>query len=217
MLVVRTQVGRLAPSFDGGRSACSESSWVEQDAGPARTPEVVERPRTRSGARGVEGPCSMVPEGLPARPEPRPHRSGDIRRVRRPTSRWHRPLRPLLSREVLESLDLHGPWWTTTQTFDDGQALFTAVCEHGLEGVVAKKLTSRYGSGQRGWVETKNPDYWRRESEIEAIQRSRRRASRSRTPVHEGDGGPRSDRLLATFERALEPGDHGRRTTAGAI
>jgi ATP-dependent DNA ligase len=28
--------------------------------------------------------------------------------------------------------------------FDDGAALYAGVCAHGLEGVVAKKLTSRY-------------------------------------------------------------------------
>ena len=52
------------------------------------------------------------------------------------------------------------------------------MCELGLEGVVAKKLTSRYGSGQRGWVKTKNPNYWRRESEVEGVRRSKERKTK---------------------------------------
>jgi ATP-dependent DNA ligase len=46
---------------------------------------------------------------------------------------------------------------------DDGEALYAAVYEHGLEDVVSKKRTSRYRSCERGWVTTKNPAYWRRE------------------------------------------------------
>ncbi len=30
------------------------------------------------------------------------------------------------------------PVWTTSETFDEGEALFAAVCELGLEGMVAK-------------------------------------------------------------------------------
>ena len=51
-----------------------------------------------------------------------------------------------------------------------------AVCEHGLEGVVAKKRTGLYRGGERGWIKTKNPSYWRRDSELEAMQRSRERS-----------------------------------------
>jgi len=53
-------------------------------------------------------------------------------------------------RTVLDGLALNGPAWTTSETFEDGLALFAAVCEYGLEGVVAKKLSSRYRSGERG-------------------------------------------------------------------
>jgi ATP-dependent DNA ligase len=66
----------------------------------------------------------------------------------------------------------------TSETFEDGYALYAGVCENGLEGVVAKKRSSRYRSGERGWVKVKNPDYWRHESEIEGMQRS---ADRRRT------------------------------------
>jgi ATP-dependent DNA ligase len=62
-----------------------------------------------------------------------------------------------------------------SETFDDGAAHYGAVCEHGLEGVVAKKRLSRYRSGDRGWIEVKHPDYWRGELEREAMQRSRDR------------------------------------------
>jgi bifunctional non-homologous end joining protein LigD len=40
-------------------------------------------------------------------------------------------------RAELEALDLNGAHWTTPETFDDGPALFDAVCAHGFEGVVA--------------------------------------------------------------------------------
>jgi ATP-dependent DNA ligase len=44
------------------------------------------------------------------------------------------------------------------------------VCERGLEGVVAKKLTSRYEPGERGWVKVKTPTTGGREAEIDAIR-----------------------------------------------
>ena len=46
----------------------------------------------------------------------------------------------------------------------------------GLEGVVAKRLSSRYSPSVRGWVKIKNRNYWRYEIEREsAISRPRRR------------------------------------------
>jgi len=77
-------------------------------------------------------------------------------------------------RAKLEALALEGPAWSTPETFDDGEALSGGVCERGLEGVVAKPLRSLYRPGQRGWIKVKNPAYWRRESEIAAMQFSRR-------------------------------------------
>jgi bifunctional non-homologous end joining protein LigD len=88
---------------------------------------------------------------------------------------------PYVSRRAtLEELKLDGPSWTTAETFEDGAALFDAVCGLGLEGVVAKRLASRYHASQRGWIKTKNPNYWRRDSEREAMQRSRERRQRTR-------------------------------------
>jgi bifunctional non-homologous end joining protein LigD len=55
-------------------------------------------------------------------------------------------------RSMLEQLDLQGPYWNVTETFDDGPSLYRGVCNLGLEGVVAKQMTSRYGAAKRGWV-----------------------------------------------------------------
>lgn len=65
-----------------------------------------------------------------------------------------------------------------SETFADGKALFGAVCELGLEGVVAKRIDSRYGPNRRGWIKTKNPNYWRLDLEREAMQSSRERRER---------------------------------------
>jgi bifunctional non-homologous end joining protein LigD len=81
-------------------------------------------------------------------------------------------------RSVLEQLDLQGPYWNVTETFDDGDALYKGVCDLGLEGVVAKQMTSRYGATKRGWVKVKNPRYWRRDAEREAMARRRERGAR---------------------------------------
>jgi ATP-dependent DNA ligase len=70
---------------------------------------------------------------------------------------------------------LFPPISVVAETFADGPALFDAVCKLGLEGVVAKRLSSRYRANQRGWVKTKNPNYWRLDLEREAMLRSRGR------------------------------------------
>lgn len=75
-------------------------------------------------------------------------------------------------------LDLQGPYWNVTEVFEDGVALYNAACELGLEGVVAKRITSLYGANRRGWVKVKNPSYWRRESELEGLRRSVERRTR---------------------------------------
>lgn len=70
--------------------------------------------------------------------------------------------------------DLNGTHWQTPETFDDGELLFQAVCEHELEGVVAKRKGSRYRPGERGWVKMKNHDYWRYEIERESAINKKR-------------------------------------------
>jgi bifunctional non-homologous end joining protein LigD len=50
-------------------------------------------------------------------------------------------------REPLDGLNLgDGPWFVA-ETFDDGAALFAAVCSEGLEGVIAKLRSERYRPG----------------------------------------------------------------------
>ena len=72
-------------------------------------------------------------------------------------------------RHELVKLGLDGPSWSTCEAFEDGRALYAAICELGYEGVVAKDGASLYGFGERGWVKIKNPNYWRRDAEIEGI------------------------------------------------
>jgi bifunctional non-homologous end joining protein LigD len=77
-------------------------------------------------------------------------------------------------RRLLEELRLDGPQWRTPEVFEDGEALWEAVCEQGLEGVVAKRRSGRYLAGRSGRIKTKNRDYWRDEMEREGALRSRR-------------------------------------------
>jgi bifunctional non-homologous end joining protein LigD len=74
-------------------------------------------------------------------------------------------------RSLLEALDVNGAWWTTPDTFSEGESLYAAVCERGLEGVVAKLNTSTYRPGDRGWVKVKNRDYWRWDMEHEGMRK----------------------------------------------
>jgi bifunctional non-homologous end joining protein LigD len=52
-------------------------------------------------------------------------------------------------REILEGLDLHDDRWQTPPTYTDGQMLFDATYQQALEGMVSKRLTSRYRPGLR--------------------------------------------------------------------
>ena len=52
-------------------------------------------------------------------------------------------------RAVLGSLELSDVWWQVPQTYDDGVALLDATGQQRLEGVVSKRLASRYEPGQR--------------------------------------------------------------------
>jgi bifunctional non-homologous end joining protein LigD len=80
-------------------------------------------------------------------------------------------------RAVLESLSFcRGV--KISPRFDDGAALWAAVVEHRLEGVVAKRLSERYRPGERSWLKRKNPAWPRYAAEREAAIRLRRRSSR---------------------------------------
>lgn len=59
-------------------------------------------------------------------------------------------------RELLEALTFDGVRTRVVPAFSDGEALFAAVCEWGLEGVVAKRERDSYRPGERLWVKTKN-------------------------------------------------------------
>jgi bifunctional non-homologous end joining protein LigD len=54
-----------------------------------------------------------------------------------------------MRRKLLEALDVNGEHWQTPTTYDDGTALLDVVTKRGLEGVVSKKLSSRYEPGRR--------------------------------------------------------------------
>ena len=55
----------------------------------------------------------------------------------------------VVRREVLGELDLQHDRWQTPPVYDDGQMLFDATYQQGLEGIVSKRVTSRYRPGQR--------------------------------------------------------------------
>jgi bifunctional non-homologous end joining protein LigD len=62
-------------------------------------------------------------------------------------------------RARLEALELEGPsWQTPTSHVGDGKALLDLTTKQGLEGVVAKRLDSRYLAGRRSsaWRKVKN-------------------------------------------------------------
>lgn len=48
------------------------------------------------------------------------------------------------------------------------------MCEHELEGVIAKRKSGRYVPGGRGWIKIKNREYWRYEMERESAITLRR-------------------------------------------
>jgi bifunctional non-homologous end joining protein LigD len=60
-------------------------------------------------------------------------------------------------RAALEELGVGGPRWAVPPVFPDGRATYQAAGEHGLEGVVAKRLGSVYRPGVRSpdWVKVK--------------------------------------------------------------
>jgi bifunctional non-homologous end joining protein LigD len=63
-------------------------------------------------------------------------------------------------RALLDALGVNGPHWQTPPSFTDaaGPDVLAVSRQHGLEGVVAKRLSSRYEPGKRsqGWRKIKN-------------------------------------------------------------
>jgi len=74
-------------------------------------------------------------------------------------------------RALLEQLDVEGPRVRLVATFEDGEALSAAVCERGLEGVVAKRDHDPYRPRDRQWVKVKNRDTARCAEERDGIGR----------------------------------------------
>jgi bifunctional non-homologous end joining protein LigD len=62
-------------------------------------------------------------------------------------------------REMLERLDLDGSHWQVPPVYDDGDELFAATSEQGLEGIVSKRLSSPYLSGRRSGDWLKSPHH----------------------------------------------------------
>jgi bifunctional non-homologous end joining protein LigD len=60
-------------------------------------------------------------------------------------------------RQLLERLDLSGPHWQVPPVYDDGEELFRATREQGLEGVVSKRRSSPYLAGRRSAEWLKSP------------------------------------------------------------
>jgi bifunctional non-homologous end joining protein LigD len=52
-------------------------------------------------------------------------------------------------RTILRGLGLEHSTWQVPEAYDDGPMLFEATLQQGLEGIVSKRLTSRYVFGQR--------------------------------------------------------------------
>jgi ATP-dependent DNA ligase len=47
--------------------------------------------------------------------------------------------------------------------YGEGAAIFKHACAMGLEGIISKRLGSRYVSGRtRAWLKAKNPNFERR-------------------------------------------------------
>lgn len=68
-------------------------------------------------------------------------------------------------RELLEDLHLQGPAWCTVSSFDGAGAEVFAACQAlGLEGLVAKRIDSKYEAGKRSkyWVKAKCADWLER-------------------------------------------------------
>lgn len=63
-----------------------------------------------------------------------------------------------MRRQLLEALDLNAARWQTPPTYADGQALLLATQQQDLEGIVSKKLASKYEPGRRSkdWLKFAN-------------------------------------------------------------
>jgi bifunctional non-homologous end joining protein LigD len=106
-------------------------------------------------------------------------------------------------RRVLDDVVEPGPRWRCSPLHDDGPALRDAAAERGLEGVVAKRLDSRYEPGKRtrNWIKVK--------------VRRRQEMVVGGWIAGEGNRTGRIGALLVGFHDA--PGDGSRLTFAGRV
>ena len=82
-------------------------------------------------------------------------------------------------RTLLEGIWVERRCARLADVFDDGQALFDAVVEHGLEGIVAKRRNGIYRPGLPGLDEDQEPGLLAARVEIELMQRRRERGAPS--------------------------------------
>jgi ATP-dependent DNA ligase len=83
-------------------------------------------------------------------------------------------------RALLEQLELETERVRLVATFEEGEALFAAVCERGLEGVVAKRERDAYWPGERAWVKRKNRATARFAEERDGVRRRAHSAAAGR-------------------------------------
>jgi bifunctional non-homologous end joining protein LigD len=140
-------------------------------------------------------------------------------------------------RERLESLELSGPAWRVPASHPGkGAALQKATQAQGLEGIVAKRLDSRYETGRRGgqWIKIKNlrtqelviggwiPGEGRRAERIGALLMGYYEDSRFRYAGRVGTGFTEKTlnalaRKLREYRRADSPFDEGPKFPPGAV
>ncbi|WP_312855979.1 non-homologous end-joining DNA ligase [Nocardioides stalactiti] len=127
---------------------------------------------------------------------------------------------PLHERRArLEALDLGGSGWQVPSTYDDGAMLFDATRAQGLEGVVSKRLDSRYRPGERShhWLKFAHrhrASYvvggWRPQtggSHLAALLVGEPTAAGLRYRGRVGSGiGPKQSRVLADLVASLTTG-----------
>jgi bifunctional non-homologous end joining protein LigD len=85
-------------------------------------------------------------------------------------------------RAILEEIELENHQVKIVATFEDGEALFAAVCTRGLEGIMAKRDRDPYRPGERAWVKTKNRATARFAEERERVGRRGARPKVVRAP-----------------------------------
>ena len=118
--------------------------------------------------------------------------------------------RPLLDegyaerRARLDELGLAGPYWQTPPSFsgEDFPAVQEVSLEHGMEGVVAKRLDSRYAPGVRtgNWRKIKN--HRRQEAVVAGVQAGQGQPDRpGRLAAHRGERRLRADLRRARRHR----------------